>query len=176
MESTLRTTVSLGWRLASPPGGSEEQPVVNCRNALRSSPFIPTSTLTSRWKPWLHTATLPSPTLQFRLLLNEIHASQLYYQTGRFEQRARKYICDYWLKTILLHKLKFPHKTFYDISTYIGPRTARQVVCWLNLCCPWWVSVNAYLMGQRDRWTDRQTPHRCFVAFRYGCDQHNNAA
>lgn len=51
--STLRTTVRRGYRLARPPGGSDEQPVVNCRNDFRSSAVMPTSTLTKRWKPGL---------------------------------------------------------------------------------------------------------------------------
>ena len=37
----------LGCRLASPPGGREEHPVVNCRKAFLSSPVIDTKTLTN---------------------------------------------------------------------------------------------------------------------------------
>ena len=36
--------VNLGWRFARPPGGREEHPVVNCRNAFLSSLFISTNT------------------------------------------------------------------------------------------------------------------------------------
>lgn len=50
---TFRTTVSLGCRLASPPGGRVEQPVVNCRNAFLSSEDMPHKTLTNLRKPGL---------------------------------------------------------------------------------------------------------------------------
>lgn len=49
----MRTTVSLGCRLASPPGGRVEQPVVNCRNAFLSSEDMPHKTLTNLRKPGL---------------------------------------------------------------------------------------------------------------------------
>lgn len=39
--------------MAKPPGGSVEQPVVNCRNAFLSSDDIPHKTLTKRRKPGL---------------------------------------------------------------------------------------------------------------------------
>ena len=50
---TLRTTVSRGCKLARPPGGREEQPVVNCRKALRSSAVKWDITFTNRRKPGL---------------------------------------------------------------------------------------------------------------------------
>jgi len=45
--------VRRGCRLARPPGGSVEQPVVNWRNAFRSSDDIPHRTRTKRVKPGL---------------------------------------------------------------------------------------------------------------------------
>lgn len=45
--------VRRGCRLARPPGGSVEQPVVNWRNAFLSSDDIPQRTLTNRRKPGL---------------------------------------------------------------------------------------------------------------------------
>lgn len=45
--------MSLGCRLASPPGGRVEQPVVNCRNAFLSSDDMPHKTLTNLRKPGL---------------------------------------------------------------------------------------------------------------------------
>lgn len=42
--------------MARPPGGSVEQPVVNCRKAFRSSHDIPHKTLTKRRKPGLEGA------------------------------------------------------------------------------------------------------------------------
>lgn len=53
---TFRTIVSRGCKLARPPGGSVEQPVVNCRKAFRSSHDIPHKTLTNRRKPGLERA------------------------------------------------------------------------------------------------------------------------
>lgn len=50
---TFLTMVRRGCRLAKPPGGSVEQPVVNCRNAFLSSDDIPHKTLTKRRKPGL---------------------------------------------------------------------------------------------------------------------------
>ena len=41
----------LGCRLARPPGGRDEHPVVNCRNAFLSAPVIDTKTLTNLRKP-----------------------------------------------------------------------------------------------------------------------------
>lgn len=52
-EFTFRTMVRRGCRLARPPGGSVEQPVVNCRNAFLSSDDIPHRTLTKRRNPGL---------------------------------------------------------------------------------------------------------------------------
>ncbi|TNN87392.1 hypothetical protein EYF80_002593 [Liparis tanakae] len=48
--------VRRGCRLARPPGGSVEQPVVNWRNAFRSSDDIPHRTRTKRVKPGLRAA------------------------------------------------------------------------------------------------------------------------
>ena len=45
--------VKRGVKLANPPGGREEQPVVNCRNAFRSSPVKLQRTFTNRRKPGL---------------------------------------------------------------------------------------------------------------------------
>lgn len=45
--------VRRGCRLARPPGGSVEQPVVNCRKAFLSSEDMPHRTLTKRRKPGL---------------------------------------------------------------------------------------------------------------------------
>lgn len=54
---TFLTIVRRGCRLASPPGGSVEQPVVNCRKAFLSSDDIPHKTLTNRRKPGLRSRT-----------------------------------------------------------------------------------------------------------------------
>lgn len=53
LASPFLTIVNLGCKLAKPPGGNDEQPVANWRNDLRSSPVIPTNTLTKRRKPGL---------------------------------------------------------------------------------------------------------------------------
>lgn len=53
LASTLRTMVRRGWRLASPPGGREEHPVVNCKKDFRSSGVKEVITLTNRWNPGL---------------------------------------------------------------------------------------------------------------------------
>lgn len=51
--STLRTTVSLGCKLHSPPGGRAEQPVANCKKAFLSGPVRDKSTLMNLWNPGL---------------------------------------------------------------------------------------------------------------------------
>ena len=53
LASTLRTMVRRGWRLDRPPGGREEQPVVNCKKDFRSSGVREVITLTKRWNPGL---------------------------------------------------------------------------------------------------------------------------
>lgn len=50
---TFLTMVSRGCRLAKPPGGNVEHPVVNCRKAFLSSEDMPHKTLTNRKKPGL---------------------------------------------------------------------------------------------------------------------------
>lgn len=54
---TFLTIVRRGCKLARPPGGSVEQPVVNCRKAFLSSDDIPHRTLTNRRKPGLRSRT-----------------------------------------------------------------------------------------------------------------------
>lgn len=83
---TFLTMVRRGCKLASPPGGSVEQPVVNCRKAFRSSDDIPHKTLTKRRKPGLRgpkerrgqqERTCPKPRHQHSTWLHRRHVHNL---------------------------------------------------------------------------------------------------